>query len=67
MGSLFWVHYQRKADGQDFHERLTVDGLLKLLAGGGIRLCGMEAADTNNNAVFKRCERRPPYEDGCRA
>ena len=35
MGSLFWVHYQRKADGQDFHERLTVDGLLKLLAGGG--------------------------------
>lgn len=42
---LFWVYYQRKADGQDFHERLTAEGFLKLLSRGGIRLCGMEAVD----------------------
>lgn len=40
---LFWVYYQRKADGQDFHERLTAKGLLELLTCGGVRLCGMEA------------------------
>ncbi len=42
MVSMFWVHYQRKADGQDFHERLTVKGLLELLTCGGITLCGLE-------------------------
>lgn len=42
---LFWVHYKRKADGQDFHERLTTGGLAKLLAQGGITLCSLEAAD----------------------
>lgn len=44
MGNAFWVHYQRKADGQDFHERLKAGGLAKLLAQGGITLCGLEAA-----------------------
>lgn len=45
MGNMFWVHYRRKADGQDFHERLTAGGLAKLLAQGGITLCGLEMAD----------------------
>ncbi len=42
MVSMFWVHYQRKADGQDFHEWLTTGGLMKLLAQGRIVLCGLE-------------------------
>ena len=24
MVSMFWVHYKRKADGQEFHERLKI-------------------------------------------
>lgn len=45
MVSMFWVHYKRKADGQEFHERLTTSGLMKLLAQGGIVLCGVEVVD----------------------
>lgn len=41
---MFWVHYKRKADGQEFHERLTTAGMMKLLAQGGIVLCGVERA-----------------------
>lgn len=44
MVSMFWVHYKRKADGQEFHERLTTAGMMKLLAQGGIVLCGVERA-----------------------
>ena len=40
MVSMFWVHYKRKADGQEFHEQLTTGGVMKLLAQGGIVLCG---------------------------
>lgn len=47
MGNMFWVHYQRKSDGQDFHERVTAGELLKMLARGGITLCGLEAAGTH--------------------
>ena len=32
MVSMFWVHYKRKADGQEFHERLTTGGMMKPLA-----------------------------------
>lgn len=44
MVSMFWVHYKRKADGQEFHEQLTTGGMMKLLAQGGIVLCGVERA-----------------------
>ncbi len=45
MVSMFWVHYKRKADGQEFHEQLTTAGMMKLLAQGGIVLCGVEVVD----------------------
>lgn len=44
MVSMFWVHYKRKADGQEFHEQLTTGGMMKLLAQGGIVLCRVERA-----------------------
>lgn len=54
MGNAFWVHYQRKADGQDFHERLTAKGLLELLTCGGVRLCGLEAeCEAGNTESYK--------------
>lgn len=67
MGNVFWVYYQRKADGQDFHERLTAEGFLKLLSRGGIRLCGLEAVDGDGAAILGRYERRAAHEDGRRA
>ena len=59
MVSMFWVHYKRKADGQDFHERLATGGMMKLLAQGGIVLCGVERAgygDMPERANVKEAE-----------
>ena len=56
---MFWVHYKRKADGQEFHERLTTSGMMKLLAQGGIVLCGVERAgygDMPERANVKEAE-----------
>ena len=51
MDKLFWLHYRRKADGQDFNERLTLDGVKELLSQGGITLCGLEAISGKEGAT----------------
>lgn len=56
MGNMFWVHYQRKADGQDFHERLTAKGLLELLTCGGITLCGIAAEERRREGFEDRAQ-----------
>lgn len=51
---LFWISYQREADGQSFMEELTQREILKLLEAGGIQLIHMEAAVDRNGRWRKR-------------
>ncbi len=51
---LFWLHYQREADGQNFIAELTQNEILKLLEAGGVQLIHMKAAVDRDGNWRKR-------------
>ncbi len=51
---LFWLHYQREVDRQDFIAELTQNEILKLLEAGGVQLIHMKAAVDRDGNWRKR-------------
>ena len=52
-------HGRRRSNIREFHEQLTTGGVMKLLAQGGIVLCGVERAgygDMPERANVKEAE-----------